>query len=169
MQFRVKTTAPRWLLGVIAMHGLTDARDPRLLWPYALLGAPLPGALVTAAFFLASVGHFAADMRVQWSLLLHALLAATARVSGSGAAFELLVAYIAAVHLPQHFASVLSEKSFAASATSALALASGVAAGRLLDRHAQQNTLSITITHFSQKLVLSHALTCEFKRYIGPV
>ena len=87
-------------LSIAAAHGAADAgRHPAQLLLYGIALLPWSGRTTTAAFAASSVIHFAQDVGVAGSILLH--------VAATGLAFHnvekavrLMLAYILTVHIP---------------------------------------------------------------------
>jgi hypothetical protein len=161
VKFALQTRAPRFILGLLAMHGLTDLCSPvEIFLPYlcALL-LPAPDVLVTAAFFASSVAHFGADLcSFSGSVALHGALAATARVWGPNAAFDAMVAYMTFIHVPVHFKRVLSSDRRASCAISALAVVGGLVGGPVGFPIAAGRA-RLCIGHREQRLVVAHVLS----------
>tara|TARA_Y100000389_G_scaffold197342_1_gene231768 strand:+ start:4570 stop:5049 length:480 start_codon:yes stop_codon:yes gene_type:complete len=87
-------------LSIAAAHGAADAgRHPAQLLLYGLALLPWSGRTTTAAFAAASVVHFAQDVGVGGSLLLHAAATGLAFRSMEKAV-RLMLAYMLAVHIP---------------------------------------------------------------------
>lgn len=96
-------------LSIAAAHGAADAgRHPAQLLIYGLALLPWPGCAVTAAFAASSVVHFAQDVGVRGSLLLHAAATVLA-CRDAERAVKLMLAHLVAVHIPR-LAMVLADK-----------------------------------------------------------
>jgi len=153
--------APRFILGLLATHGLTDLCWPaEIFLPYlcALL-LPAPDVLVTAAFFASSVAHFGADLcSLSGSVALHGALAATACVWGPNAAFDAVMAYMISIHAPMHFKRVLSSERRASCAMSALAVVGGLVGGPM-GLPIAAGRVRLCIGHREQRLVVAHVLS----------
>ena len=119
--------------------------------------APLPGAVCSALFIVCSVGHFARDVGLRGSVVLHALLCAWARIDVA-AAFDAALVYLCFVHVPLLVMGLLAR---ARTAELAVWAASTVVAvwvkARLVDQ--AQN---FTVTHAVQKLIACHILIERF-------
>ena len=156
-----------------AAHGMTDVAAPDLLFPYVVLGLPLPGWLTTALFSAASVVHFASDMGLAMSAAMHVALTAMA-TRNADASFFLMSVYFCFVHTPLHYLRLLMDGSRGVAAVSiALAItlsmlaisavpAWSARAARLLPPGARLLTPfgdgsgAIQITHLMQRLVFAH-------------
>lgn len=92
------------LLAVVAAHGLTDLDSWDWAPHYAFwLLLPLPSPAVTALFCASSLSHLTAELGDVGSFVLHAGLAVTAAQCGELAAFNVMLAYLAFVHVPAHY------------------------------------------------------------------
>lgn len=89
-------------LAVVAAHGLTDLDSFGWLPVYALWYF-VPNALVTPGFVASSMVHFSYDIGRMGSLALHAAVGALCLVRGPDLAFEAMLIYLAAVHVPLHY------------------------------------------------------------------
>ena len=87
-------------LSIAAAHGAADAgRHPAQLLVYGLALMPWSGRTTTSAFAAASIVHFAQDVGVGGSLLLHAVVTGLA-FRNVQKAVGLMLAYMLAVHIP---------------------------------------------------------------------
>jgi hypothetical protein len=87
-------------LSIAAAHGAADAgRHPAQLLVYGLALMPWSGRTATSAFAAASIVHFAQDVGVAGSLLLHAVVTGLA-FRNVQKAVRLMLAYILAIHIP---------------------------------------------------------------------
>lgn len=94
------------VLAVVAAHGITDLDSIDWVPPYvicSLVAAPL----VTPVFLTASVGHFAEDVGIGVSAVIHAAVGVVCLLFGPELAFTIMLAYIAIVHVPIHYAKCL--------------------------------------------------------------
>lgn len=100
MRFTVPVKSPG-MFAVAAAHGTVDfARPNEQLAVYLLALLPVPSWACTVGFGIASVVHFAGDLSVPGSLALHASLCAASAIRGQAVAFDLVVRYMTAVHIP---------------------------------------------------------------------
>ena len=84
-------------------HGVTDMTRPVQALPvYALALAPLPRAATTPMFLVASVAHFARDVGILPSVVLHASLGGLAAARRVDVAWTILTVYMCLVHVPAH-------------------------------------------------------------------
>lgn len=84
----------------VCVHGCSDlVTHQSFVLAYALAIPPWP--CTTTVFTLASVVHFAEDVGMWRSVVLHASIVCVATVSVS-LALALVLAYMCSVHLPQH-------------------------------------------------------------------
>ena len=96
MKFTLKVNPSA--LAVIAAHGVSDVQKPiPHLATYALALCPIPGT--SAAFGVSSVVHFAKDIGIVGSVILHAVLCATASVN-LRLACVILQVYMCVLHIP---------------------------------------------------------------------
>ena len=147
--------ATRCALALVQAHGLTDLRSPQRVLPYAFaVWPPLPGIAVTGAFFAASIVHIAHDADMRQSLALHAAIAALYWQCGQQTAFYAMLAYLACVHTPLHYAAVLREATRASHASVGLALALTP-----VFAHMMQRAPHVTVSHTAQRIVLAHVVS----------
>ena len=100
MRFLVPVSS-QLALSIAAAHGAADAgRHPAQLLLYGMVLLPWSGRATTAAFAAASVVHFAQDVGVEGSLLLHAVVTGLA-LRNVEVAVRLMLAYILAIHIPR--------------------------------------------------------------------
>ena len=88
----------------VGMHGLSDALTHRAAVPAYLLAVPT-WPHTTTLLTLASVFHFAEDVGIRNSLVLHACIVGTATVSVS-LAVAITLLYMCTIHVPSHFQRV---------------------------------------------------------------
>ena len=143
---------PPLAVGLVASHGLTDLRSPEDLLPYAFAMTPLPGLLVTFAFLVASLFHFARDIGGEASLQLHVAWLLVGLSAGPDAAADVALLYMLLVHLPLHHSRVWAEGTWAARGSVVGAVVAGLAAGACVP------VGGLTLTHLHQKLVVAHFL-----------
>lgn len=111
MRFKVPCTN-RLQLSLAAAHGAVDAaKPPELLAVYALALLPVPGPLCTAGFALSSVVHFASDIGLWGSIVLHLVLSITAAVSYKEAV-SMLLNYMCYLHIPLLVVKLIFSGSF---------------------------------------------------------
>lgn len=84
------------------------AGTPLQLLPYCITPMPLPGWLVTASFAGASMVHFAADLGLCTSVLMHAGLTLLAR-RNMDVSFLVMSIYFCFVHTPMHYLRLLQQ------------------------------------------------------------
>ena len=100
MRFLVPVSS-QLALSIAAAHGAADAgRHPAQLLLYGMVLLPWSGRATTAAFAAASVVHFAQDVGVEGSLLLHAVVTGLA-LRNVEVAVRLMLAFILAIHIPR--------------------------------------------------------------------
>ena len=151
----VLAPATRCALALVQAHGLTDLRNLQRVLPYALaVWPPLPGIAVTGAFFAASVVHIAHDAGIGGSIALHATIGALYWGCGQETAFYAMLAYLACVHAPLHYAAVLRETTRASYATVGLALALTPAFA-----HVTRRAPHVCVSHTAQRIVLAHVVS----------
>lgn len=112
------------LVGPAIVHGFADLRKPtRALWPYIALIIPIPSTLTTVAFACASIVHFARDVGVHTSVVLHTALVGLALTHHSDWATSILLFFMNIVHIPRrvgHDHAIMIACGFAAAAMVAL-------------------------------------------------
>ena len=144
----------RPLIAVVAAHGATDLATRR--WPLAYVlccFVPLPPVAVTGLFVVASLVHFAEDVGPKGSLALHSLAGLATLLGGAQRGLEFMLAYLACVHTPSHYARCWRRERWRALACAGGATLAALAAGR----HVQ----SVVVGHTVQRLVFAHVV-CEF-------
>ena len=100
MRFKIPVS-DRTKLAVAVSHGVADLGLPSSdLALYALAAVPVPGSVSTALFVASSVAHFATDITLLGSTLLHAAVLATIRRRGYASAARVVLNYMVCVHVP---------------------------------------------------------------------
>ena len=89
-------------LAVVAAHGLTDLDSADWVPVYAAW-CLVPDMLVTPAFVASSIVHFESDIGRAGSLGLHCAVGVLWLLCGQQIAFEAILLYLAAVHVPLHY------------------------------------------------------------------
>lgn len=142
----------RPLIAAVAAHGITDLDSAA--WPpwYTLCCLlPLPGHAVTACFCAGSVFHFADDVGLGGSLALHACSAAVLALTGTQRALDLMLGYLACVHVPSHYWRCARRGRWRGLAIAGATTALALGAASRLDY--------VCVTHGVQRLVTAHVLT----------
>ena len=143
----------RPLVAFVGAHGATDLATRH--WPpvYAVCClTPLPPAVVTSLFVAASLVHFAEDGGPDGSIALHSLAGFAWLLLGVQRALELMVAYLACVHTPAHYARCWRRRRWAALVLAAIAT---VVAGAVV-----WPLRTVCVNHAVQRLVIAHVV-CE--------
>lgn len=161
-----------------AAHGMTDVaaiiNKPAHLLPYSAILMPIPGLTSTLAFFAASVIHFASDIGLVLSSMLHLGLGAVA-LHNQDASFLIMSLYFCFVHTPLHYTRLLAEGQMAAvgsalGITASMGVISAIpalsarvkrllpAGARLLAPYTDGTDGAIHVTHMMQKLVVAHVV-----------
>ena len=143
----------RPLVAVVAAHGATDLATRR--WPpaYALCClAPLPPPVVTGLFVAGSLVHFAEDVGPDGTIALHSLAGMATLLGGAQRGLEFMLAYLACVHTPAHYARCWRRRRWRALACAGLAT--------LLALAASLRVRGVVVGHIVQRLVLAHVV-CE--------
>ena len=144
----------RPLVAFVGAHGATDLATRH--WPpvYAVCClTPMPPKLVTTLFVTASLIHFAEDGGPDGSIALHSLVGFAWLALGTQRALELMVAYLALVHTPAHYARCWRRRRWAALVMAALATAIGCLV-------VAQPLGVVRVSHAVQRLVVAHVV-CE--------
>ena len=151
VEFALPIKCPNWLLAVVAAHGSTDiVLGPRLIC-YVFVLLPLPDWMVTCGFAIASLKHFAHDVGMNFAVVLHLVLVVLYARARTQLATSVLLGFMVLVHLPRHFARVLTEDyAFEAMAFCALFTAT-------LD-YMKLWKESFLLSHVAQRLVISHVI-----------
>ena len=140
-------------MALVLPHGLTDLSTPGVLGRYACwLALPLPSAVITLLFCVASWVHLGTDVGgLGGSLFVHALVHEVYRLLGRDAAFNAFLVYFAVLHTPLHY---LTEH---ANGNGLLVSVCLVATAMLLcvARHWH----AFALTDAMQRLVVAHVLT----------
>ena len=101
--YRISVAKYRPFLYAVAAHGLSDADSVCCFPAYALaFSIPMSSNATTVLFCCLSLLHFAEDVGVPWSLLLHCGAAFATLKRGNDAGFFVIFAYSALVHVPCH-------------------------------------------------------------------
>ena len=153
-EFRVGHAYP--LLAFVGAHGVTDLATQ--YWPpvYAVCClTPLPSELITALFIAASLFHFAEDGGANGSVALHSVVGVVWLWLGAQRALELMLAYLAFVHTPAHYARCYHRRRWCALALAGAATA--IAAAAVVARPLG----TVRVSHAVQRLVVAHVV-CEW-------
>ena len=145
----------RPLVAFVGAHGATDLATRH--WPpvyAACCLTPLPSKLVTGLFVTASLVHFAEDGGPDGSIALHSVVGLVWLMLGAQRALELMLAYLALVHTPAHYARCWRRRRWGALA---LAGVGTIAAAALAARPAGV----VRVSHAVQRLVVAHVV-CEW-------
>ena len=145
----------RPLVALVGAHGATDLATRH--WPpvyAACCLTPLPSKLVTGLFVTASLVHFAEDGGPDGSIALHSAAGFVWLWFGAQRALELMLAYLALVHTPAHYARCWRRRRWWALA---LAGVGTIAAAALAARPVGV----VRVSHAVQRLVLAHVV-CEW-------
>lgn len=89
-------------LAVVAAHGMTDLDSADWVPVYAAW-CLVPDVLVTPAFVASSIVHFESDIGRPASLVFHCGLGVLGLLLGQQIAFEAVLFYLTAVHVPLHY------------------------------------------------------------------
>jgi len=156
MRFHVPITRP-FFLNVAASHGFVDVhRPPQQLALYALAFVPLPGYVVTPAFFLLSVVHFAADTSFVMSVLFHAYLAYVMWRRGLRDAFDVVITYLGSFHVPLLIARCIIASRWHELVTLMYCVTVSVMLSSVVTRHG-----TFVLGHRMQMLVVIHSILQE--------
>ena len=155
MKFEVGpvSSVERFLLTFVALHGFTDVRDPVNLYPYVLLPF-LPTHAVTFIFGACSVHHFAADLSLIGSLLLHAVLTLLFVYKRTISAFRVFMAFMCLVHLPFHYWTIWGEATAAARLAVFTSLFISSCAATFQPAH-------VVFSENAQRLVIAHVIAAQ--------
>ena len=157
-------------LSVASVHGLADLARPRHLTPYILplvpsavpSITPLIAPLVTPLFLAASVCHFAHDVKLSGSVLLHALCGVLYFACGPEASFAAMSMYYGLLHVPMAYSRMAnaSDKSALRICLCASIVLVSSALLFLIWRPSEfDSTDQLVITDAMQLLVVAHACT----------
>lgn len=145
----------RPIVALVAAHGATDFATSS--WPLVYAACcMIPSACVTPVFVCGSLVHFAEDLGVGGSLVLHAVAGLAWWHGGAQRGLELMLAYLGVVHTPSHYLRCWRRGRrvalLAASVTTTLL------AWWLLRLH-RVATATLSIDHTIQQVVIAHVLT----------
>ena len=154
---RLSTPVSTRVLGAVALHGIVDFAAPEtvLVYPIALA---LPDRVSVPAFAVCSVFHFAEDVGLLGSAVLHLALA----VLPPRVAMVALDAYFLCLHLPLLFLR-LRRRAFALSL-----LFSAVVAGSMMPKRVCGGILEggeVVLRPVHLKVVIAHSLV-GFLKYV---
>ena len=144
--------ALRPIVAVVGAHGATDLATRR--WPpvYAVCCfVPMPPKAVTALFVAASLFHFAEDGGPDGSIAIHSLAGFVWLAVGAQRALELVLAYLACVHTPAHYARCWRRRRWGALVAAALATVAALCTTRRVQ--------VVRVGHALQRLVVAHVWT----------
>jgi len=145
------------LLALVAPHGITDLSRAGVYGRYACwLALPLPSAVVTLLFCLASVAHLSTDVGAGGSLFVHALVYEVHRLMGPQAAFNAFLVYFALLHTPNHYHTELLHGN-----TRLVVLGLLCSAALLLLPCVCPSQRGFTLTDGLQRVVIAHIVTTE--------
>ena len=142
----------RPIVAVVGAHGATDLATWH--WPpiyAACCFVPLPPSAVTGAFVATSLAHFAEDCGPDGSLALHSLAGFLYLAGGAQRGLELMIAYLACVHTPAHYARCWRRRRWGALGAAALATLTALASMR--------RVRVVSVGHSIQRLVVAHVFT----------
>lgn len=150
------------LLALVGPHGLTDLNKPRVLERYACwLALPLPSAVVTLLFCVASVAHLRDELGgLGGSLLVHALVRELHRLLGAQPAFDAFMLYFAFLHTPLHYLTETVHGNGRLVCACLAASAALCAVARALVRGGGPGgACTWVLTDAMQRLVIAHVVT----------
>lgn len=141
----------RPVLALVAVHGISDLDSPAFIAPYVTWTLlPLPSAVITPLFCVMSLLHFADDLGVLRSVVLHTVVAAVGLRSGMQNAFHVMLGYLALVHVPAHY-----RRCWVRGRYRGLALAATCTLGALTLCHRAIGE-TLVFGHWMQRVVISH-------------
>lgn len=153
---RLSTPVSTRVLGAVALHGLVDFAAPETVFVYPAALA-LPDRLSVPAFAVCSIFHFAEDVGIVGSAVLHLLLA----VLPPRIAMVALDAYFLCLHLPLLFLR-LRRRAFALSL-----LFSAVVAGSMMPKRVCGGILEgrdVVLRPVHLKVVIAHSVVGFLQR-----
>lgn len=103
-RFLIRATGIKPLVAIVATHGLTDLDSIAWVPYYTVLSLlPIPSPVVTALFCVSSVAHFAEDIGVAGSIMVHGTVALVGHTRGVQTAFKAMIFYLSFCHVPMHY------------------------------------------------------------------
>lgn len=118
--FKIDSDLLKISLAVVSAHGFTDLDNFWwvLAYPFCL---SLPYFLTTPVFFILSILHFADDLGVFRSIVLHSLIILSVVSNRQSLGFKAIVLFIGLVHVPLHYARCFHNSRYTALAIAAIA------------------------------------------------
>ena len=177
VEFEQQTLSSNLRILFVKVHGITDIFYPTRIVVYAVvLLMPMPGFLVTLWFFAASLLHFAVDMGVVWSFILHGLLASMYCADQQLLATETMLWYLSAVHVPLHYWNLVQENTtrsyaavvFGVGLTLLMAFCNPMRAQSNKDR-GYKTREALRLSHMHQRLVVAHVACMHMSRLFGEI
>jgi hypothetical protein len=147
----------RRLFAAVALHGIVDLAEPSMFVVYPVC-LTIPDRLASPAFVVSSVVHFAQDIGLTASLLLHMVFL----LLPPDVAFFVLDCYMLMIHMPLLFVRVCRNP------LSLALLFSGVATGTALPMRVCRGMLvegKVVLRPIHLKIVSAHCLTTLFKYF----
>jgi len=148
---------------VIGAHGLSDlALEGFQFEIYAfcfLLFDTTPDNVLAHCFACASVVHFSEDVGVLSSIALHVALLASAAKRGRNFAFDLVLLYMLAIHVPLHVFRLVDEGRLVGLALMVL----GMAAAWCLAATQVESVTVFKLTRWMCMLVISHTASMALR------
>ena len=100
-------------LSLVAAHGISDLDSWCWVPRYALCTLlPLPPIAITVLFNLASIVHFANDLRIDGSIALHSMIGFFGVACGPRCAERLMMLYLCFFHVPMHYARLIANRRY---------------------------------------------------------
>lgn len=141
----------RYATALVVAHGITDLDNPTCLLDYMIwVLMPLPSKCVTGLFCALSIVHFAADSSPTGSVIVHSLVLVVGIRYGRKAAFQAMLTYLVALHVPAHY-----DRCWRAGRRRALAVAAATSAAALV-LASRSSASSATLTDLAQRLAMAH-------------
>lgn len=177
VEFEQQTLSSDLRILFVKLHGITDLFYPTRIAVYAVaLATPMPGFMVTLWFFAASLLHFAVDMGVVWSFILHGLLASMYCADQQLLATETMLWYMSAVHVPLHYWNLVQENTTRSCAAVVFGVSLTVMMWFCNPARAPFNKdggykirETLRLSHMHQRLVVAHVACMHMSRLFGEI
>ena len=118
-RFQLNSDLLKVVIAIVSAHGVTDFDSVWWIVVYPLFWA-IPDCIVTPAFFTLSVVHFADDLGILGSVVLHLFILLSVVSKREQMAFKVVAFFIGLVHVPLHYSRCIYNRRYTALAIAAM-------------------------------------------------